>query len=142
MAERGVDAAAAERVVAAGVESVAPVWRTYTRAQLLDGRVPDDPWSRRVLRSFHRVRSGDVEVLLEPYWMSSSSGTTHGTPYSYDTHIPLMAMGPGIRPGRHARAVVLNDLAPTLATMLGVETPSGASGRPLVELLDGTGEAH
>ncbi len=98
--------------------------------------MPPDPWSRRVLVSFHRERSGDVEVLLEPYWMSASSGTTHGAAYSYDTHIPLMVMGPGIRPGRHDRTVVLNDLAPTLATLLGIETPSGASGQALAEILE------
>ena len=97
--------------------------------------MPPDPWSRRVLVSFHRERSGDVEVLLEPYWMSSTSGTTHGTPWSYDTHIPLMLMGPGIRPGRYHDTVVLNDLAPTLATLLGIEAPSGASGRALSEAL-------
>jgi arylsulfatase A-like enzyme len=77
-----------------------------------------------------------VEVLLEPYWMSSSSGTTHGSAFSYDTHIPLVMMGPGIRPGRYDGAVVLNDLAPTLATRLGIETPSGASGRALAEILE------
>jgi arylsulfatase A-like enzyme len=77
-----------------------------------------------------------VEVLYEPYWMSGTSGTTHGTPYSYDTHVPLMMMGPGIRPGHQDRPVVLNDLAPTLATLLGIETPSGASGQALSEILE------
>jgi hypothetical protein len=136
MAEHGLDPATVERRLASGVETVARVWRAYTRSQLLEGRVPPDPWSRRVLVSFDRERSGDVEVLLEPYWMSASSGTTHGTAYSYDTHIPLMVMGPGIRPGRYDRAVVLNDLAPTLATLLGVETPSGSSGQALAEILE------
>ena len=135
IAERGLDPAAVERVVASGAEALAPVWRAYTRSQLLEGRVPPDPWSRRVLVSFHRERSGDVDVLLEPYWMSATAGTTHGTAYSYDTHVPLMLMGPGIRPGRQDRTVVLNDLAPTLATLLGIETPSGASGRALAEIL-------
>jgi hypothetical protein len=135
IAEKRLDPAAVQRVVASGVEAVPPTWRAYTRSQLLEGRVPPDPWSRRVLVSFHRERSGDVDVLLEPYWMSSSSGTTHGTPFSYDTHIPLMLMGPGIRAGRYDGAVVLNDLAPTLSTLLGVETPSGSSGRPLDEAL-------
>jgi arylsulfatase A-like enzyme len=68
--------------------------------------------------------------------MASSSGTTHGTPFSYDTHIPLVLMGPGIRPGRYDRSVLLNDLAPTLATLLEVETPSGSSGQVLAEILD------
>jgi hypothetical protein len=136
MSERGLDFTAVERHAAAGAETLAPVWRAYTRSQLLEGRVPPDPWSRRVILSFDRERSGDVEVLLEPYWMSAAAGTTHGAAYSYDTHIPLMVMGPGIRRGRFDRTVVLNDLAPTLATLLGVETPSGASGRALDEILD------
>ncbi len=135
MAEKGLDPAEVQRVLASGLEAVPPTWRAYTRRQLLEGRVPPDPWSRRVLVSFHRERSGDVELLLEPYWMSSSSGTTHGTPFSYDTHIPLILMGPGVRAGRYDGPVVLNDLAPTLATILGVETPSGASGRALSEAL-------
>jgi hypothetical protein len=135
MAERGLDPAAVERRLAAGIETLEPVWRAYTRSQLIEGRVPPDRWSRRVLLSFDRERSGDVEVLFEPYWVSSTSGTTHGTAYSYDTHIPLVVMGPGIRKGRYDRGVVLNDLAPTLATLLGVETPSGASGQALADIL-------
>jgi arylsulfatase A-like enzyme len=136
MAERNLDPEAVERRLASGLERLAPVWRAYTRTQLLEGRVPPDPWSRRVLLSFHRERSGDVELILEPYWMSAASGTTHGTAYSYDTHIPLMVMGPGIRPGRYDRVVTLNDLAPTLATLLGIETPSGSSGEALAEVLE------
>ncbi|MCG6925062.1 MAG: alkaline phosphatase family protein [Acidobacteria bacterium] len=135
VAEKGLDPATVQRVLADGIEAVAPTWRAYTRSQLIEGRVPPDPWSRRVLLSFHRVRSGDVEVLLEPYWMSATAGTTHGTPWSYDTHIPLMLMGPGIQPGRYHRAVLLNDLAPTQATILGVEAPSGASGHALAEAM-------
>jgi len=135
IAQKGLDAAVVEHVLANAIETVPPTWRAYTRHQLLEARVPPDPWSRRVLLSFNRERSGDVEVLLEPYWMSSSSGTTHGTPYSYDTHIPLMLMGPDIRAGRYHDTVFLNDLAPTLATLLGVETPSGSSGRALSEIL-------
>jgi predicted AlkP superfamily pyrophosphatase or phosphodiesterase len=76
--KRGVDPAAVQRVLASAIETVPPTWRAYTRQQLLEGRVPPDPWSRRVLLSFNRERSGDVEVLLEPYWMSASAGTTHG----------------------------------------------------------------
>jgi predicted AlkP superfamily pyrophosphatase or phosphodiesterase len=135
IAKRGLDPAAVERTAAAGVETLASVWRAYTRSQLLEGRVPPDPWSQRVLKSFNRVRSGDVDVLLEPYWMSGTEGTTHGTPWSYDTHIPLVLMGPAVRAGRYDRSVALNDLAPTLATVLGVETPSGSSGHALAEIL-------
>jgi hypothetical protein len=133
--EKGIDAAVMERVLASAIEHLSPIWRAYTRTQLLEGRVPADPWSRRVLLSFDRERSGDVEVLLEPYWIASASGTTHGTPFSYDTHIPLILMGPGIQTGRYHGNARLNDLAPTLATLLGIETPSGSSGRVLGEAL-------
>jgi hypothetical protein len=135
IALKRLDPGDVERTAANGVEKLAAVWRAYTRSQLLEARVPSDPWSQRVLVSFNRERSGDVEVLLEPYWMAGERGTTHGTPYSYDTHIPLMMMGPGIRSGLYDRTVVLNDLAPTLATLLGIETPSGSSGHALVEAL-------
>jgi hypothetical protein len=135
IALKRLDPETVERTAAHGVETLVPVWRAYTRSQLLEARVPSDPWSRRVLASFNRERSGDVEVLFEPYWMAGDRGTTHGTPYSYDTHIPLVLMGPGVRGGWYDRTVALNDLAPTLATLLGIETPSGSSGHPLVEAL-------
>jgi hypothetical protein len=111
------------------------VSRVYTRQQLLLGKVSRDKFSERVVRSFNARRSGDLEVLLDPYWIRAASGTTHGTPYSYDSHIPLIFMGPGIKAGRYARPVALNDVAPSLATLLDVETPSGSVGRPLYEMM-------
>ena len=110
--------------------------RVLTRDQILRGNVPDDPWCRKVARGFHPERSADVEILLYPYWIGSEGdGTSHGSPYSYDSHIPLVIMGPGIRPGRYHEKVALNDLAPTLATLLSIETPSGSAGRVLREAL-------
>lgn len=135
IAEKGLDPETVERTAAAGVERLTAVRRAYTRTQLLEGDVPPDPWARRVVLSFHRERSGDVEVLLHPYWIPTMARATHGTPYSYDSHIPLVLKGAGIRPGRYDGPVALNDLAPTLATLLEVETPSGSDGRPLAEAL-------
>ena len=84
------------------------------------------------LRGFNPQRSGDLEILLEPYWMRAAQGTTHGTPYNYDAHIPLILMGRRIKAGEYYNHVALNDLAPTIATIVGVEIPSGSSGRVLV----------
>jgi arylsulfatase A-like enzyme len=111
------------------------VTRVYTREQLLTGQTNGDLFSLRVQRSHHPRRSGDLEILLEPNWLRQARGTTHGTPYSYDSHIPLLLMGPGIRPGRYSRSVALNDLAPTLAVLLGIEPPSASVGRVLHEAL-------
>jgi predicted AlkP superfamily pyrophosphatase or phosphodiesterase len=130
-----LDEAEVQAVAARALQAVPHVSRVLTRTQLLRGEVPDDPWCRRILRGYHPRRGGDLEVLLEPYWMRSSTGTTHGTPYAYDTHVPLVIMGPGIRPGRHARQVALQDLAPTLSALLEVEPPSGSAGRVLGEAL-------
>jgi arylsulfatase A-like enzyme len=88
-----------------------------------------------VANGFHLRRSGDVITVLEPYWIFPQKGTTHGSPYSYDTHLPVIFMGPGIRPGYYHRMIAMNDIAPTLATLLAVETPSGSVGRVLEEIL-------
>jgi hypothetical protein len=124
------------RVAAAAVATVPNVARVYTRDQLIRGEVPNDLLGRRVLNGFHASRSGDLEILLDPYWIRSTSGTTHGTPYVYDAHIPLILMGPRIKAGQYGRHAALNDLAPTLATLVGVAAPSGSSGRVLTEAID------
>ena len=134
--EKGLELEAVAEKAAEAARALPEVYRAFTRGQLLRGAVPDDPWCRRVLRGYHPARSGDVEILLYPYWIGGGdSPATHGTPYSYDTHIPLILRGTAFRAGRYDRAVALNDLAPTLATLLEVETPSGSSGRVLVEAL-------
>jgi arylsulfatase A-like enzyme len=74
-------------------------------------------------------------IILEPYWIYGARGTTHGTPYNYDTHVPVIFMGGGIKPGRYNKRAAPNDIAPTLATVLDVEIPSGSSGRVLDEML-------
>jgi hypothetical protein len=135
MNEKKIDVAEAERIAARAVANANHVARVFTRQQLLMGEVPADNISQRVARSFSARRSGDLEILLDPYWIRSASGTTHGTPYSYDSHIPLIFMGPGIKAGRYVRPVALNDLAPSVATILNVEIPSGSSGRPLYEMM-------
>lgn len=135
IAEKKLDPAEVRRVAAIAAQSAPHVARVYTREQLLSGEVSPDTIGHRIRRSYNLARSGDLEIVLEPYWMRASSGTTHGTPYSYDAHIPLIFMGPGVRAGRYDATVALNDLAPTVATMLSVETPSGSQGRVLNEML-------
>jgi predicted AlkP superfamily pyrophosphatase or phosphodiesterase len=138
IAEKKLDPGEVERVAASAIASVPHVSRVYTRQQLLLGEVSGDTLSERVVRSFSSGRSGDLEVLLDPYWVRDATGTTHGTPYSYDTHIPLIFMGPGVKAGRYVRPVALNDVAPSLATLLDIETPSGSVGRPLSEMMTDT----
>ena len=130
-----LDPAEVRRVAAAAVAKVPHVARVYTRDQLLRGEVPNDRIGSRLLRGFNARRSGDLEIILEPYWIRQTQGATHGTPYNYDAHIPLVLMGPPIKAGRYADTVALNDLAPTLATLAGVEIPAASVGRVLTEAL-------
>jgi predicted AlkP superfamily pyrophosphatase or phosphodiesterase len=133
--EKKIDPADVERIAARALYGEPHVARVYTRQQLLDGRAPADRFDARVIRSFHPQRSGDLEVLLDPYWIRGKTVATHGSPYLYDSHIPLIFAGPGIRPGRYLGAAALNDAAPTLAGILDIEIPSGSVGRVLTEMI-------
>ncbi len=132
--ERKLDEGQVERTEAEDLAALPHVLRVYTRHDLETGRVPDDPLGRAAINGFCPNRSGDVVVIAEPYWMAAPRGTTHGSPYGYDTHVPVMFLGPGIRAGRYDVNIAPNDIAPTLATMLEIETPSGSRGRVLTEM--------
>jgi hypothetical protein len=88
-----------------------------------------------VLRGFNAQRSGDLEIILEPFWIRQAQGATHGSPYNYDAHIPLILLGRRVTAGEYSGQVALNDLAPTLATLASVEIPAGSVGRVLTEAL-------
>jgi hypothetical protein len=133
--EKELNPADFRRTLAAALLEVHGVARVYTRDQLLEGQFVADAIGRRVANGFHPRRSGDVIVLLEPYWIYGDEGTSHGSAYSYDTHLPVILMGPGIKPGVYQQRVAINDIAPTLAAILQVETPSGSTGRVLHEIL-------
>jgi len=111
--------------------------RVYTRDQLLKGQVPSDEVGQRVIKSFNTKHSGDLEVIMLPYWIGDGSRATHGSPYSYDTHVPLLFMGPGVVPGYYDGRAMQQDVALTLATMLEIEPPSSAEGRVLSEMFVG-----
>ena len=133
--QKKLDAREVERTAAEAARAIAHVFRVYTREMLLNGAV-DAPVGRRVRNGFYAPRGPDMYVLLEPYWLYGTSGTTHGTPFSYDAHVPVIFMGPGIKTGRFNEEISVNDVAPTLATYLDIETPSGSVGRCLAEILN------
>jgi predicted AlkP superfamily pyrophosphatase or phosphodiesterase len=124
-----------ERVAAEAAASSEHIARVFTRHDLQAGRVQQDAIGRAYSVGFSPARSGDFFVLPEPYYLFDATGTTHGTPYTYDTHVPLIFYGAGIAPGTYARAVTENDIAPTLAALLGVTEPSGSVGHVLTEIV-------
>jgi predicted AlkP superfamily pyrophosphatase or phosphodiesterase len=81
-------------------------------------------------------RSGDLYVALEPGWMEGySKGTTHGSFYGYDTHIPLVWMGWKVKQEKDYGQIYITDIAATLAAMLSIQEPSGCVGKPIKGLL-------
>jgi predicted AlkP superfamily pyrophosphatase or phosphodiesterase len=108
--------------------------RVYTRNQLDDG-VTGDFIAQAETNGYFPRRSGDLHIVFEPGYMPGKTGTTHFSPYAYDRHVPVLFMGSGIKPGRYHETIRPNDIAPTLATLLDIQTPSGSSGRVLVEML-------
>lgn len=83
-------------------------------------------------KGFNTKRSGDILVNYLPAWVDyHKTGTTHGSPYSYDTHVPLIFYGWNIKQGGSAEQVYITDIAATLAMMLNIQFPNGCTGKPI-----------
>jgi arylsulfatase A-like enzyme len=137
IAEKKVSVAEAEHVAGEAALAVSGVVSYFTRTQIVEGRMPASPVSRRVTNGFYPKRSGDVWLITKPFYFFSEGeiATTHGSPYNYDTHVPILLVGSGVLPGRYNAACSPSDIAPTLAALLGVEPPANRTGRVLVEAL-------
>jgi predicted AlkP superfamily pyrophosphatase or phosphodiesterase len=111
----------------------------YTRQTLLSGDYSEQGIKGNVRRGFHTKRSGDLVIVLEPGWTGSSSatGTTHGSPYTYDTHVPILFYGFGVKSGSSVQYHTITDIAPTVSILLKIKFPSGCTGQPVAELLEG-----
>jgi arylsulfatase A-like enzyme len=96
-----------------------------------------NPLLAEVRNNHHVSRSGDIYIIQEPYWFLFDKGPVtamHGSPWRYDTHVPIIFMGPGILPETVHRRVHPVDVAPTLAALLGMTPPGSALGSPLEEV--------
>ncbi len=129
---KGIDPDAAAERLAAWARGQDGVAHVYTRKQLLGDPAGDEVLAK-MKKSFYPSRAGDVVVVLKPYYLLATytSGTTHGTPYEYDTHVPLLVYGPGVAGGRRSEKVTPQHASPVVADFLGVAPPKQcAYGRP------------
>lgn len=93
--------------------------------------IPEEVKSR-IINGYNRERSGDVVIILKPnFYAHSMNGTDHGAWNSYDTHIPLVFMGWGIKHGATTKQTFMTDIAPTIAAMLHVQAPNGCVGKAI-----------
>ncbi len=93
--------------------------------------IPEEVKSR-IINGYNRERSGDVVIILKPnFYAHGMKGTDHGAWNSYDTHIPLVFMGWGIKHGATTKQTFMTDIAPTIAAMLHVQAPNGCVGKSI-----------
>jgi hypothetical protein len=126
--DRGLKPADVEEALAAWLKKQPGIQTAYTSAQLSKGTLKDDAIGEAVRRSYHPRRSGDVTLVVKQYYqiMPYLTGTGHGTPHAYDTHVPLLVFGPGVRGGARRDHVTPQAAAAILAHALGIHPPADA----------------
>ena len=91
-------------------------------------------------KGHNQKRSGDILFVFDPYVLKeapwNTTGTDHGTALNYDTHVPLLFFGKGIKHGSTLQKTEITDIAPTISALLGISFPNGAIGQPLKFVLD------
>ncbi len=93
-------------------------------------------YKEKLRNIYNPKRSGEIMVLFEPAWFQGYlKGTTHGTMYAYDTHVPLLFYGWGIQKGETTATTHIADIAPTIAQLLHILEPNGSVGTPIGKAL-------
>jgi predicted AlkP superfamily pyrophosphatase or phosphodiesterase len=142
IAKHDLDAVEVESLIAAELMKMQGIALAVPSSRLESGALPDTPLIEKVLRNFNPKRSGDIYVVYAPHsFINDFDGlevaTTHGSPWTYDSYVPLIFAGPGITARTVHRRVHTVDVAPTLSAIVGCKPPSGASGQRLIEVLAG-----
>ncbi|HEX6114527.1 MAG TPA: alkaline phosphatase family protein [Geminicoccaceae bacterium] len=134
-----IDRVDAERALAEEILKVPGIALAMTRSDLMAGTITEHPILRKVQRAFHPKLSGDVLIVQDQFWYlypnAEEFAAMHGSPYAYDTYVPLMLAGPGIPKQVVSRPVAPEDIAITVATYMGTKPPSGSVGEVLYEAL-------
>jgi len=137
---KGLDQSEVEDAVVHEISKFEGVTLAVSSSALASGRTPDTALTRSVLRNYDPRRSGDIYLVFDPNRFINdfdglSVATTHGSPWRYDTYVPIIFAGFGTPARQVARPVETIDIAPTLSLLLGAKPPSGSTGAPLVEVI-------
>lgn len=129
-----------ESVASQAVTKINGVAEAFTHSQLLSGRLPANAISKSVANGFFAARNGNLIVVPRPFFLLASGlkgedPTTHGSPYSYDAHVPVIFYGAGITAGSFYSDSSPADIAPTLAALLKIEPPSNYVGKILTDAI-------
>lgn len=132
----GLDLREVQETMARELLNYEGVDRTYTAYQMWQNDYTHGiPYILQ--NGYNLKRSGDVLVVLNPGTIGySRTGSTHGSPQIYDTHVPFLLYGKGIKKGSTVKRTEIDDIAPTIAALLGISFPSGATGTPVSEAIE------
>lgn len=138
--DKSIDLQALEAAVVNELSKFPGVALAVSSSALRQGNLPDTDLYRAVIRNFHPNRSGDVFIVFEPNWFINDFdglvvASTHGSPWSYDTNVPIVFAGAGIEAETVYRKVHTVDVAATLSAYMRIKAPSGSVGAPLPEVL-------
>ncbi len=131
-----LDPTKVEREIAGALTKIKGIALAVPRSGL--SPLQETPVMEKIRRNFHASRSGDIYIVQKPYWFMFDKGpiaAMHGSPWRYDTHVPIIFLGPSIRSQTVHRLVHPVDVAPTIALLLGMTPPGSAHGSPLEEVL-------
>ena len=135
----GVDFMIATEMVANFFLAQEGVANVYTESLIRQSNYDEGGMKGMIVRGYNQKRSADMVIVLQPGWYNASgqvTGTTHGSAYTYDTHVPVLFYGRGIKKGSSVRYHPVTDIAPTLSVMLNLKFPSGCTGQPIQELFE------
>jgi arylsulfatase A-like enzyme len=140
--DKRLNQAEVERAVAAALMKFDGIAVAISSMALAQGNLPSTPVIDTILRNYNPQRSGDIFVVFAPHSFLNDddglpSSVTHGSPWRYDTYVPVVFAGGSLGARRIYREIQTVDVAPTLAAVVGVKPPSGARGAPLIEVLQG-----
>ena len=135
-----IDRVALETMIADELVAFEGVAYAIPSSRLREGSLPDNALMQAVLNNYHPGRSGDIYLVFQPEWFINdmdglSVTVTHGSPWRYDTYVPILFAGQGISPQKVSRRVHTIDVALTLSIVAGTRPPSGATGEVLLEVL-------
>lgn len=140
LAATQLDPVRVSRRVAEELQKLPGIEVAISSEDLRLGAVADTPLMRAVLANFHPDRSGDIYIVFKPHWFIGDLdglhvAGAHGSPWTYDTHVPVIFMGKDIAATRIYRRIETVDVAPTIAAILAIKPPSGARGLILPEVM-------
>ncbi|WP_418513822.1 alkaline phosphatase PafA [Corallibacter sp.] len=127
----GLDLSAVQQTIVNELITYNDIDKAYTAHAMISTSFPDGI-EHMIQNGFNQKRSGDVIVVYNPAYISySHTGSTHGSGFNYDTHVPLLFYGKGVKQGSTVTRTVIPDIAPTMSALLNISFPSGATGSPL-----------